>query len=679
MLRNKKEEDTIPLKRRIKSFKPKKDIILSPGFEIRKTNSNQKWFGKKWKYFFKTLGKGEKIIFYLLFLAAIASIGFVAFNFYIQNTKAIPASGGIIVEGSATQPRFINPIYANSDTDRDLTELIFSGLMKYDKDMNIVPDLAAKNPEIEQDGTVYSFYLKNDLFWQDGTPLNADDVIFTIKTIQNPDLKSPYLANWVGVKAEKISDLGIKFTLQKPYAAFIENCALKIIPKHIWENVSAQNFPFQSYNLENAIGSGIYKIKEIKRSDANQQVESITLEKNNFYSGQKPYIPEIKFSFFNSQNDLVKAAKRNKITGLNADIGQLDSSKWTKDNIYMPRYFALFLNLDKNEILKNKDIRIALAEGTNKKELSKDIVDSPILPNFYGISLPSQTYGYDPEKAVSAFENAGFKDNDNDGIREKTINKELAFQFKSRLGPGSSGDEVSQLQKCLSIEQTGYFGDQTKQALISFQEKYADEILKPTGYDKGTGTVGDATRKKLNEICFGNPNQLQKLSFNLVTVDQPEMESIAKIIQSQWKEIGVNLEIEAYPLNQLEEEFIKSRNYDILLFGEVLGAIPDPFPFWHSSQKSDPGLNFSFYQNSELDKLLENNRKISDENLRKESLGKIQDMIMQDSPAIFLYSPKYSYLISNTIKGISNKKAVNISQRFSDIENWYIKTKRIWK
>jgi ABC-type transport system substrate-binding protein len=690
MARNKKKEETPVLKleaeapvlqrRRIKSFKPKKDIILSPSFELRKINPPKIWPEKKqWKHLFKVLSGKEKILFSLLFAIAIASLVFICLSLYYRGTESTAADGGTIVEGSINQPRFINPIYTNSDIDRDLSELIFSGLMKYDKDMAIVPDLALKYPEIEDEGRIYKFYLKDNLLWQDGTPLTADDVVFTIKTIQNPELKSPYLANWVGVKVEKISDTGIRFTLQKPYSAFIENCTTKIIPKHIWEKVSAESFPFQSYNLENAIGSGLYRIKEVKRDSAKQQVEYIMLEKNRTYFGAKPYISNIKFTFFASQEELVKAAKKGKLTGMDASLGELDLKKWGKNTVSLPRYFALFLNPTKNEILKEKDIRIALSYGTNKKEISNDILDSPLIPGFYGISEPTQIFSYDPERAASMLDALGYKDTDGNGIREKTISKIPAFQFKSRLTIGSSGKEVTELQKCLKIEETAYYGTVTKEAVIAFQEKYADEILKPAGYDKGTGIVGVGTRDKLNVICFPNPNQLTELRFTLITVDQPQMQTIAETVKEQWGKIGVDIEIQTYPILQLEQEFIKSRNYDILLFGEVLGAIPDPFPFWHSSQVNDPGLNLCMYENKDLDKLLEDIRKISDDVQRKENLASIQNLIIKDAPAIFLYSPKFTYLVSNSVKGISDKKAVNISKRFVDIENWYIKTKRIWK
>ncbi len=690
MARNKKREETPVLKleteapilqtRRIKSFKPRKDIILSPGFELRKINPPKIWPVKKqWRHLFKVLSGKEKVLFFLLFATAIASLAFICLSLYYKGTESVAADGGTIVEGSLSQPRFINPIYANSDIDRDLSELIFSGLMKYDKDMAIVPDLALKYPEIEDEGRIYKFYLKDNLLWQDGTPLTADDIVFTIKTIQNPELKSPYLANWVGVKVEKISDTGVRFTLQKPYSAFIENCTTKIIPKHIWEKVSVESFPFQSYNLENAVGSGLYRIKEVKRDSTKQQVEYITLEKNRAYFGTKPYISNIKFTFFASQEELIKAAKKGKLTGMDANLGELDLKRWNKNLVSLPRYFALFLNPTKNEILKEKDIRIALSYGTNKKEISNDILDSPLIPEFYGISEPTQIFSYDPEKATSMLDALGYKDTDGNGIREKTINKIPAFQFKSRLTTGSSGKEVTELQKCLKIEETAYYGAVTKEAVIAFQEKYADEILKPAGYEKGTGVVGVGTRDKLNAICFPNPNQSTELKFTLITVDQPQMRTMAETVKEQWGEIGVDIEIQTYPILQLEQEFIKPRNYDILLFGEVLGAMPDPFPFWHSSQINDPGLNLCMYENKDLDKLLEDGRKISDEVQRKGNLASIQNLIIKDAPAIFLYSPKFTYLAFNSVKGISDKKAVNISKRFVDIENWYIKTKRIWK
>jgi len=637
-----------------------------------------------WKQFFKVLTKKEKIAFFAFFLLALGSFAFLLLNFYFKNTEIAPARGGTYTEGVIGQPRFINPVYANSDVDRDLVQLIFSGLMKYDENLQIVPDLAKGYPEIEEDGKIYKFYLKENIFWQDKTPFTSDDIIFTIKTIQNPDFKSPLQANWVGVEIEKINDLGVKFTLRKPYSAFLENCALKILPKHIWENVSPENFAFEPSNLK-PIGSGPYKLKKIKQNS--NWTKSLTLAANSLYSGEKPYISEIKFVFFDNEEELIETAKQGKIKGLSLNSPVNIGGNWQTYLLSLPRYFAVFFNQEKSKVLAEKEVRLALNYGVNKKEIDQKIVQSPILPEIYGIDAPSEIYEFDIEKAKNILEKAGFKDEDQDGLREKIIIKKPVFEFKSRLIKGSKGKEVTELQKCLAKfpdiypegEITDYFGEKTKEAVIRFQEKYYEDVLKPWDYTKGTGTVGNSTRTKLNEICFQEPEEVLSLKFSLATVEQPQMIRVAEILKEQWKILGAEVEIQTFPIFQLEQDFIKPRNYESLLFGEVLGAIPDPFPFWHSSQKKDPGLNLALYENSKADKLLEENRKSPIPETRAEKLSLFQDILIEDAPVVFLYNPDYIYLVSKEIKGIAVEKIINPSKRFSGIEKWYIKTKRIWK
>jgi len=627
---------------------------------------------KKWptksqgRQFFKVLTKREKTAFLAFFLLFLFSSSFLLLNFYFKNTEKVPAKGGTFIEGVIGQPRFINPVYANSDVDRDLVQLIFSGLMKYDENLNIVPDLAERY-EIEQEGRVYKFYLKENLVWQDKTPLTADDIVFTIRTIQNPDFKSPLQANWVGIEVEKINELEIKFTLRKSYGAFIENCILGILPKHIWQSASSENFAFELFNLE-PIGSGPYKLKKIKQNGSNQ-IKSLILIQNSLYHAKKPYISKIEFLFFANEEELIKAARKRKIKGLSlissTDLGK----KWQNYSLLLPRYFAVFFNQENSSVLAEKEVRLALNYGTNKKEISQKTVDSPVLPGIYGFE-PSLQYEFDIEKAKSILEEAGFKDEDGNGLREKIITKEPAFKFTSRLTKGSRGKEVTELQKCLEGEVTGYFGSKTEQLVIEFQEKYIGET---------TGTLGPKTIAKLNEICFEEPDEILALKFSLVTVNQPQMVEVAELLKEQWRVLGAEVEIETYSLFQLEQDFIKPRNYESLLFGEVLGAIPDPFPFWHSSQKKDPGLNLALYENSEADKFLEENRKTSDPEIRAEKLVLFQDILIEDVPCVFIYSPDFVYAVSKEIKGIEIKKITDPSRRFVGIENWYIKTKRAWK
>lgn len=650
----------------------------------------------QWRQLFKVLNKKEKNIFLSLSFLLISSFLFLSFSFYFKNTEIKPAKGGVYIEGVVSSPRFINPVYAaSSDVDRDLTQLIYSGLMKYDGEGNLQPDLT-KEYQVSEEGKVYEFSLKENLLWSDGKPLTADDVVFTIKTIQNPSIKSPLRASWLGVTAEKTSSLSVRFELKNSSAVFLENCTLKIIPQHIWQDVSFQNFPLSIYNLK-PLGSGPYQLKDITQDKAGV-VKSLELTVNPNYYGSKPNIPQIVFHFFSTYDELIKSINSDKIKGFSvSDLEQYQDSKLNKNfseySLSLPRYFAVFFNPTKSKPLNEENIRKALNYATNKQEIIEkvllnfgQVVDSPTLPNIYQLEEPTNIYQFDETLAKELLEKAGFTENEN-GIREKTVKKDPAFQFKSNLKVGSQGSEVQELQKCLAkdpavypeAEITGYFGAKTKTAVIKFQEKYRTEILDPQNLKTGTGDVLGSTRTKLNELCAPASQETLSLSFSLITVNQPILVKVASLLKEQWKAIGVDLEIKTMDISSLEEEIIRPRAYEMILFGEVLTMTPDLYPFWHSSQIKDPGLNLAIYENKEADKLLEGIRQSSDKEERKTGLEKLQNVLIASSPAVFLYTPDYLYLTSKEIKGIDTTIITDPSKRFSEIEKWYIKTKRVWK
>lgn len=653
-----------------------------------------KWPSKnQWWQFLKVLSKKERVLFFFCLFLVFGSFIFLSINFYLENTEIRPAKGGIFTEGVIGFPRYINPIYAPlNDVDQDLTEILFSGLIQYNENGEIVPDLA--NCQIREEGKIYECNLKENIFWHDGKRLTADDVIFTIKIIQDPEYKSPLRINWLGVEIEKTSEVGIRFKLKNPYPPFLEYLTLKILPKHIWEQILPQNFPFSELNLE-PIGSGPYQFKELKKNGAGRPL-SLTLVSNPHYYGKNPNLSQITFKFFEKEEDLIWAFQTKEIQGLS--IFDSDNYKFLKEyccsySFSLPRYFAVFLNPEKSKVLAEKEIREALNYGINKKEiLEKElanqgkIVNSPILPEIYGFSSPIKIYQFDLEKAKEILENDGFKENET-GNREKTIKKEIDFQFSSDLKLSSRGKEVEELQKCLAKdpeiyptgEITGFFGNLTKEAVIKFQEKFKKEILEPWGFNKGTGIVSKTTREKLNEICFEKPIETLPFSFSLITVEQPFLIEIANLLKEQWKNLGAEIEIKTFDLPTLERDVIKPRDYEALLFGQVLGLILDPYPFWHSSQKKDPGLNLALYENKTVDKLLEEGRKTQDFQERVKDYEEFQNILIEDNPVVFLFNPDYLYFVSPQIKGIEGKIIVSPAQRFSNIEEWYIKTKRVLK
>jgi len=652
----------------------------------------------QYRKFFKILGRREKKAFFIFLVLGLVSSAFLTVNFYFKHTEVRAAAGGEFTEGMIGQPRFINPIFAPAnDIDRDLTELIFSGLMKYSVDGQIQPDLA-KGYQVSQDGQTWEINLKENLVFQDGSPLTSDDVIFTIKTIQNPDYKSPLRPSWLGIETERVSDLTVRFKLKNVYPGFLESLTLKIIPKKTWEEITAENFPLAIFNLK-PVGSGPYRVARIiQEKDQSGRIKSLTLEINPRYHAELPKIKEITFAFFEQEKDLIEAAQNREIQALvlSAPEKQLlfENRDFVIHHFDLPRYFAVFFNQKNALVLAEKNVRLALNYAVNKKEIIDQVlgnsgvaVDSPILPDLFGFEEPQITYRFSPNKARDLLEKAGFKLNPQTNVWEKTVEKKLSFEFKNTLSKSSQGAEVKELQKCLARdpgiypegEITGVFGPKTREAVIKFQEKYRADILTPAGLISGNGETGPLTRQKLNKICFGPNQQTLALKFSLVTVDDPVLLKTAEILKKQWAEIGAKVEIRSFSFSQLNSDFLKPREYDALLFGEVLGQIPDLFPFWHSLQKKDPGLNLALYENKEADKFLEEARQTNDEGVRKEKLEKFQEILLADAPAVFLYRPDFVYLTSPEIRGIKAGLIADPSQRFEDIQNWYLATKRVWK
>jgi peptide/nickel transport system substrate-binding protein len=661
---------------------------------------------KKFFSFFRNMKKNQMIIL----LVVIFSLFALGVSYYFSHTQIEPAVGGTFREGLIGQPRFINPLYlSDNDVDRDLVELLFSGITKHNSQGEIVNDLAERI-EIEEKGTVYRVFLKENIFWHDGEPITSDDIIFTINLIQNPEYKSSQAIKWTGVFVEKISDTIVQFRLQKPYAGFQATLTEKIIPEHIFKDIPSKNLPWalssKDYIEEYLVGSGPFKFKSLSQNSSSGYIESITLERNKDYFGQKPYLSEISFYFFEDESELKEASLQGNIDGLLVsgceEFCDLPSNNFNLLSLQLPRYFAVFFNQEppeeKSDILTTENIRKALIAAVDKEEILSlaiinkgEIVNSPILPDYYGFNSPETLASFNKEEAIALLEESGFEHIDDSGIRKKVISQTSDYTFTRDLQNGSQGEEVTKLQECLANEElvgsdiypggrvTGYFGNETKEGVINFQEKYQEDVLAPFGLSEGTGQVKGKTREKLNEICFPQQEEYTSLSFTLVTTDKPLFTNIAQVLKEEWQEIGVELIIEKVSVSQLETEIIKPRNYEAMLFGEVLGSIPDPFPFWHSSQKESPGLNIACYENETADELLETARETSDNNLRQENLESFQEILLEDAPALFLVRPNLSYYFAKKIKNQTIEKITEPAKRFSDIENWYIRTKRVWQ
>lgn len=375
---------------------------------------------------FSASGRTLFLIFSTLIIFSAAGLLFMLNRELLVTT---PAYGASLSEGIMGSPRFINPVLAISDADRDVTSLVYSGLLRASVDGNFIPDLAS-NWELSDDGLTYTFYIRADAKFQDGTPVTADDVVFTIGKAQDPAIKSPLRANWIGVTAEKQDDRTVQFRLKSAYAPFIENLTIGILPKHLWQNVTAEEFPFSELNTH-PVGSGPYSVEDVGRTPSGLP-SSYSLRANRGYTLGEPYITKLELRFYQREEDLVSALRSGEIEAASG-ISPAALPTLKNFNIVtapLDRVFGVFFNQNQSEVLRDHAVRQALGKAINRKDLVEKVlggygapVSSPIPPNILRGEDAAAGDSLSPDDAValaqSELADAGWKMG-SDGVLAKT-------------------------------------------------------------------------------------------------------------------------------------------------------------------------------------------------------------------------------------------------------------------
>jgi len=193
-------------------------------------------------------------------------------------------------------------------------------------------------------------------------------------------------------------------------------------------------------------------------------------------------------------------------------------------------------------------------------------------------------------------------------------------------------------------------------------------LLKRGGWVQNTGGVWE---KRIDGVQT-------PLSISIKTSNNRLFSDVVNIVANRWRELGVEVSVEQYEQSGLVQSVIRPRDFEALLFGMDMNRTQDLFPFWHSSQKADPGLNIAQYTNLAVDKLLEEARVMSDESERITILEAAAVVIKNEQPAIFLFAPTMVYVVDSTIKTTELPTINRPSDRFMNITNWYAKTNSLW-
>ncbi|RJQ29464.1 peptide ABC transporter substrate-binding protein [Candidatus Parcubacteria bacterium] len=169
------------------------------------------------------------------------------------------------------------------------------------------------------------------------------------------------------------------------------------------------------------------------------------------------------------------------------------------------------------------------------------------------------------------------------------------------------------------------------------------------------------------------------LELNLVVPQIGFLVQTANELRSMWERVGFKINVIAQSPEEVTNTIIKNRDYEMLLFGNILGPSSDLFSFWHSSERFFPGLNLSIYSNKKVDSLIVSTRQNLAPDNRHEQFEELQSTIIADYPAVFLYSPDYLYLVPKGLQGIEAQHIAEPADRFRDASLWYLKTARAFK
>ncbi len=594
---------------------------------------------------------------------AVLIIGIVGLGFSASTRffEKMPKQGGLYREAVVGAPQFINPLYAAAnEVDTDIARLLFSGLLRYDEAGNLATDIASSY-EVSADKTTYTFTIAENLFWHDGEPLSAQDVVFTFQSIQDPTYASPLRVSFQGVTVSAPTDNTVQFVLEKPFAPFLGSLTAGIVPQHIWANIEPRNARLSPYNSK-PIGNGPFMFTELVRTDAGL-VQHLALERFDKFHRGAPYLDGIQFSFYPTYDLAVQDLRSKRVEGLHFVPKKFKSDLERKHialrELQLPQYTALFFNSKQHKALADVRLRQALDLIVDKKKILTDVLDgqgaiinSPILEGFLGYEERFHENGSDYDKALELISAAGWKEispQEYAELRDKQIRAEL-----EDIAAAEETEEQSEETREENPEQEP-------------EDPFAEQIQQ----------LIDSEMSETQAIYRAKNSE--PLQITITTVNDQELAAVAKEVATMWQELGVQVSIHTANPRDVNAEVLRPRQYDVLLYGEIIGADPDPFPFWHSSQTDYPGLNLANFVNRAADGLLEQARESTDDTVRGLKYVAFQEILQKQYPAVFLYAPTYTYAGSSNVKGAEVSRILTPSDRFNTIEKWYIKTKQVWK
>ncbi len=568
---------------------------------------------RQWAHAGLVLTRREKSVLAGAWTAVVLAVLFLGGWYFFAHHADVPAVGGSYTEALVGEPQFVNPLYASSNDPDADIARLVYSGLMRRQADGTLVDDLASDVHVSADGKTYTITMRADARFQNGDPVQAKDVVFTYSALQDPLYRSPLAGTYQGVDISQTDDRTVVFSLKDPDAFFPSFLTVGILPSNLWSDVAPRNTPLAAYNLK-PIGSGPYRFKEFEK-DRNGNIRSYTLERNAGYYGAKPLIDTLTFKFYDDAQSALKAVETRSAEGV----------------AYVPPELEA-------EAQKTKALQLLRPE------------------------IPQQTILFFNQDRQTAF-------------KDKAVRQAIALAL----------DRRAIMQNAVGGQAEPIVGPVLDEALDGLAPPAipapdpiaANKLLDDAGYAKPDGSDVRLQKPAPGSKKGAKPSTDRALSFTLTTVQTPEFLQAAQTIATELSAIGIKVQISAVDAQDLAKTTLETRSFDLLLVSLFYSDNPDPYPFWHSSQATMKGLNLADYAVKGADDLLVKARGESDPAARAQDYEAFDTQVMNDVPAVFLYRPTYAYGLGADVKGASLERIRVPSDRFSDVADWYVKTR--WK
>lgn len=528
-----------------------------------------------------------------------------------ESGKAIePKSKDSIVYALTSSPTGIfNPLLNDTTYDDAVIDLTYNSLLSFDKNLNPKPELA-KSYEISDDNLSITFKLNDNIKWNDGKTLTADDVAFTFTSLADKGYtgsKYGYVEKLKGAKdyhegsvdkiegIEVIDKNTIKFTFAEPYSPGLTNLgSIGIIPKHIWGEVPIAQWKDKKDLLTKPVGTGPYEVVSFTEG------QDVQLKRNdNYFDG------DVKTEKF-----ILKVTNEDTATGelLNGTVDVIDASN-----------------------LKNKDIKELESEGMDVTSYDSNLVQ------YMGFNLRDKKF------------------------QDKNLRQAFMYALDRNAMVDKLLEGNGQVVDTPMLPSSWSYPDKSTLNNYKYNKDKAKELLKQAGYEDrdNNGIVEDKDGKELVvKLTYPTGNKLR--------------EQTAPIIQANLKDIGVKMELENMEFTALMDKVVANHDFELYLMGNNLSLDPDPKPYWHSTSASDEKgnstWNISSFKNEKADQLIEQGISVSDQKQRKEIYSQFGKLLNDEVPWAYLYSQNIRKAYNPHLKDF---KPYTFND-FDNVKDWYI-------